>query len=444
MNQFSKKLYKDLYAFESMKNIYIVLLFSIIFLSIIVFAFSLSNNSSKTNLDYNITLERVFPELSFSQPVDLQTDNSNSSIIYIVEQKGIIKTISNSSGTPLSDVFLDISSKIISGGERGLLGLAFHPNFKKNGLFYVDYTAQPDGHTVIAQFAMQNGIASLNSEKIILEVLQPFSNHNAGQIMFGLDGYLYITLGDGGSGGDPNGNGQNPTTLLGSILRIDIDHPGLNTNYSIPFDNPFVNNSLGYKEEIYAFGLRNPWRMSQDPQTGKIWVGDVGQNKYEEIDIIDKGKNYGWNVMEGFSCYNPSTNCNKTGLQEPVFDYGRGDGDAVTGGYVYRGNISSLYGNYIFGDYGSGKIWLIDSNLNAIPLMDSGLVISSFGTDYYNNLFAFDYSQGAIYKFLSIPSNSSTITSESQINSSLTNSSKSVGGFPVLITLVSLVFIKKN
>lgn len=421
-----------------MKKVFIFLLLSILSLSSIVFAFSFSNKSSNANLSDSLYLIKAFPNLSFNQPVDFQSDNANKSIIYIVEQTGVIKSFVNSPDTSSSSVVLDLTSKILSGGERGLLGLAFHPNFKQNGLFYVDYTAKPDGRTVIAQYTMQNGVVSPDSEKIILEVTQPYSNHNAGQIMFGLDNYLYITLGDGGSGGDPHGNGQNPATLLGSILRINIDHSSINRNYTIPIDNPFVNNTLGYRQEIYAYGLRNPWRISQDPKTGTIWAGDVGQNKYEEVDIIQKGKNYGWNTMEGFSCYNPSTNCNKTGLQEPITDYSHSDGIAITGGYVYRGNISSLYGNYIFGDYGSGKIWSINDKVETTNLLDSGLIISSFGTDFFNELYLFDYSHGIIYKF------SSSISNISIINSSTSTSSKSVIGFPLLLTLVSLGYSKKK
>ncbi len=424
-----------------MKNAYIILLIFILSIFAVVFAISLTNNSSKINSTYDVSLENAFPKLTFNQPVDLQSDGFNDSLIYIIEQPGIIRSFVNDPATTFSTVVLDISSTVLSGGESGFLGLAFHPDFKNNGLLFVDYTAQSDGRTVIAQYRLKDGVVEIDSEKKILEVSQPYSNHNAGQILFGLDGYLYITLGDGGSGGDPNGNGQNLATFLGSILRIDVDHTSAGKNYSIPSDNPFVNNTSGYKVEIFAYGLRNPWRISQDPVTGTIWAGDVGQNKYEEVDIIEKGKNYGWNTMEGFSCYNPSTHCNKTGLEEPIFDYGRGDGYAVTGGYVYRGNISSLYGNYIFGDYGSGKIWLIDSNLNTVHLFDSGLVLSSFGTDFSNELYAFDYSHGTIYKFTQIGSNSPS--SESS-NSSSINSSKSVIGFPVLIAVVSLIMSKKS
>ena len=430
-----------------MKKVFIFLLISILSLSIIVFAFSLGNKSSNTNISYNIALVKVFPNLSFNQPVDFQSDNANQSLIYIVEQPGIIRSFVNSADTSSSSVILDLTSKVLSGGERGLLGLAFHPHFKENGLFYVDYTAQPDGRTVVAQFTMKNGLVSLSSEKIILEVSQPFSNHNAGQIMFGLDSYLYITLGDGGSGGDPHGNGQNRSTLLGSILRIDVDNSKVPKAYSIPSDNPFVNNTSGYKDEIYAYGLRNPWRMSQDPVTGTIWVGDVGQNKYEEVDIIEKGQNYGWNIMEGFSCYNPSTNCNMTGLEKPIFDYGRNDGYAVTGGYVYRGKIASLYGNYIFGDYGSGKIWIIDSQLQVIKLLESGLTISSFGTDSNNELYLFDYSNGKIYGFFETNSTSqpsSFISSNQSFYTSSTSSSKSVSGFTIILLVFSLFIYKRR
>lgn len=391
-------------------TIAIILLTIIIGSVIALLIFNIPSNSSKPiseNKSFNISIVNAFPHLHFNNPVDLQIDNANQSLIYVVEQEGIIKSFINSPVTSSAQIVLNLTSKVLFGGEQGLLGLAFHPNFASNGLLYIDYTAQPNGQTIIAQFKYQNSVIDPNSEKIIIEISQPFTNHNAGQIMFGLDGYLYITLGDGGSGGDPQGNGQNLKTLLGSILRIDVDYAGNNLKYVIPTDNPFFNNSQGYRQEIYAFGLRNPWRLSQDPVTGTIWVGDVGQNSREEIDIIIKGKNYGWNIMEGFTCYNPFSNCNKSGLQEPVIDYGRKDGNAVTGGYVYRGSINQLVGNYIFGDYGSGKIWLINSSHDLILLDSTNFHISSFGVDSTNQLYFFDYSSGVIFTFKSLV-NSST------------------------------------
>jgi glucose/arabinose dehydrogenase len=239
-----------------------------------------------------------------------------------------------------------------------------------------------------------------------LEVPQPYNNHNGGQIVFGPDGYLYISLGDGGSGGDPLSNGQNPSTLLGSILRIDVDSNFKERNYGIPADNPFVGNIQGFREEIFAYGLRNPWRFSFDLFTGWLWAGDVGQNRLEEIDIIESGGNYGWNTMEGSLCFSPQIDCNKTRLELPVWEYGRDLGVSVIGGFVYRGvRLSELVGAYVYGDYGSGKIWSLqfsDENepIN-IELVDTELSIASFGVDKENELYicAFD---GKIYKLVAV------------------------------------------
>ena len=227
---------------------------------------------------------------------------------------------------------------------------------------------------------------------VLLEFDQPFSNHNGGQISFGPDVYLYIAVGDGGSGGDPKGNGQNRKTLLGSILRIDVNKQSGSKNYSIPEDNPFANTSLGFREEIYAYGLRNPWRFSFDSANGQLWVGDVGQNKYEEVDIIKKGGNYGWNTMEGFHCFKPA-NCDQEGLELPIWEYDRSKGDiSITGGFVYHGpSLSQLEGLYIYADYVSGRIWALDSRDPKNPinteLLDADFPISAFGIDQNQELF---------------------------------------------------------
>lgn len=428
-----------------MKN-QIILLFLIILSIFGVFTLYQLNKTNLTPDSNPLSVFKAFPNVSFQNPVDFQTTTANMSLIYVVEQQGIIKSFYNSANTSSTTTILDIRSKVISGGERGLLGLAFHPDFITNGLAYVDYTAQPDGRTVISQFRYINGTFNESSEVIILEIAQPYANHNAGQIMFGIDGYLYITLGDGGSGGDPHGNGQNKSSLLGSILRIDVNHfsPGL--NYSIPKDNPFINNSLGFRKEIFAYGLRNPWRISQDSETGLIWAGDVGQNSREEVDIIKSGFNYGWNIMEGYSCYNPPSNCNTSNLLMPVIDYSHDQGNAITGGYVYRGSIAQLYGHYIFGDYGSGKIWLLNSKNNYLLIKDTGFLISSFGIDLAKQLYFFDYSSGYIYSFeisdyslnLSSPSINQIINLPQSMNSSNT-----IPRFSAIFEVSSL-YIMKN
>jgi glucose/arabinose dehydrogenase len=298
---------------------------------------------------------------------------------------------------------------VLFNGEQGLLGLAFHPNYAENGYFYVDYVADNPRRTVIARFqvmANNSDEADANSAFVVLTVSQPFANHKGGQLAFGKDGYLYIGLGDGGSGGDPLGNAQNRSSLLGKILRIDVNSPSAGRNYGIPSDNPFTNNSLGYKEEIYAYGLRNPWRFSFDPATGKLWAGDVGQDRLEEIDIIENGRNYGWNIMEGTSCYNPASACNETALELPVWNYTHDMGESIIGGYVYHGSLlPELSNSYIYGDYVSGRIWALQYNgsstTNNSLLVSSNLAISSFGLDDLNELYicAFD---GKIYRLNNI------------------------------------------
>ena len=242
-----------------------------------------------------------------------------------------------------------------------------------------------------------------DSELVLLRIPQPFGNHNAGQLAFGPDNFLYVAVGDGGSGGDPQGNAQNRTNLLGNILRIDVDQTTNTTNYGIPVDNPFVGSS-DLRHEIYAYGLRNPWRMSFDTTTGNLWSADVGQNVTEEINRIEKGNNYGWNILEGTRCFSDA-NCDATGLTAPIFEYGQANGDrSVTGGYVYRGTgVSSLEGRYIYADFVSGRIWALDleggdAGTNTL-LMDTAMNISSFGTDANNELYICDFS-GTILKFI--------------------------------------------
>ncbi len=352
--------------------------------------------------------EVAFPNLNFTRPVDLQHPNDDSNRLFVVEQEGIIYTFENNRNVNTKKVFLDIRDQVNdSGNEQGLLGLVFHPDYQNNGYFYVDYTAEDPNRTVISRYQVSTSnpdSAVKESEFVILEVNQPYSNHNAGQIVFDSDGYFYITLGDGGSGGDPQGNGQNLETLLGSILRIDVDQTSAGLNYAIPADNPFVGNLRGFREEIYAYGLRNPWRISFDLKTQWLWAADVGQDAYEEINIIEKGKNYGWNITEGFHCYNAAA-CDTTGLILPVWEYSHSAGQSITGGYVYRGaDVPELTGRYIYADYVSGRIWALEYDGTGEPvnslLNDTDLNISSFGVDRNNELYicAFD---GKIYRFIS-------------------------------------------
>lgn len=372
---------------------------------VIVAAFAFGQDWFQTRNDTPI--EVAFPHLSFMRPVDLQHAGDSSGRLFIVEQRGRIFVFPNEASVPEAEVFLDIRSRVFSrGNERGLLGLAFHPDYAANGYLFVNYTAENPKRTVIARFQVDSthvNRGDVNSEVVLLEIDQPYGNHNGGQIAFGPDGYLYIALGDGGSAGDPEQRSKNPAELLGSILRIDVDHPADGKNYGIPADNPFVGNTSGYHEEIYAYGLRNPWRFSFDPDTGQLWAGDVGQNRREEVDIIVNGGNYGWDVMEGNDCFEPRFRCDKEGLIPPVWEYGRRQGGSITGGYVYRGERRpELVGSYIYADYVSGRIWALrqGEEVENTLLMDSDLNISSFGVDANRELYfcAFD---GKIYRFAS-------------------------------------------
>lgn len=346
--------------------------------------------SGQTQSPYLVDL--AFPKLVFNQPVGIVTPRDGTNRLFVIEQAGIIRVFENSPTVAESTVFLDISTQVLFGGEQGLLGLAFHPNYAINGYFYVDYVADNPLRTVIARYSVapNNPDQALeNSELGLLEVNQPFSNHKGGQLAFGTDGYLYIGLGDGGSGGDPFGNAQNRSTQLGKILRINVNLASQGRNYSIPPDNPYSGNALGYKEEIYAYGFRNPWRFSFDSPTGRLWVADVGQNQREEIDLVEMGKNYGWNIMEGTLTYSSGS---QIGLELPVLDYSHVEGIAVVGGYVYHGStLTGLNSAYIYGDYGSGKVWSLQYDGVVAPvnnlLADTGLRISSFGVDELNELY---------------------------------------------------------
>ena len=332
-----------------------------------------------------------------TSPVDLQFPNDGTGRFFVVQQPGSVRIGLN--GTLLATPFLDISSKVNFSGEMGLLGLAFHPQFPQNHKFYVHYDRLLGAQvqSVIAEYqlsASDSNEADPISERILLTVNQPFPNHKGGQLAFGPDRFLYIGFGDGGSGGDPLGNGQNLQTLLGKMLRIDVDHMSSALPYAIPGDNPFA--AGGGLPEIYAYGLRNPWRFSFERSTGRLFVGDVGQDKFEEIDILQKGGNFGWNVMEGVHCFNPATGCNMTGLTLPIAEYDHTEGDAVIGGYVYKGStIPALAGAYLLGDFGSGTIWELTENSNAwtrTKLLSSNFNVSSFGQDVAGEIYVVDYS----------------------------------------------------
>ncbi len=329
-----------------------------------------------------------------TSPTDLQNANDGSGRLFIVEQPGRIRSLLN--GQLLAAPFLDLSDRVGSrSSEQGLLGLAFHPRFSENGYFYVNYTDR-DGHTQIARFKANGAVADPASEMRLLSERQPFANHNGGALAFGPEGYLYIGLGDGGSAGDPYDNAQSFGTWLGKILRIEVDT--VDTPYRVPVDNPFGEQRL---KEIWALGLRNPWRFSFDRLTGDLWIGDVGQNQWEEINFVRAGTpgglNFGWNKVEGNHPYQSS---HQPEFTAPVAEYPHGAECSVTGGYVYRGAaLPEWQGIYFYGDYCSGKIWGLPSPPSGPPqlLFETSFRISTFGEDEAGELYVADYS-GAIYR----------------------------------------------
>ncbi|MFX0178111.1 MAG: PQQ-dependent sugar dehydrogenase [Candidatus Hodarchaeota archaeon] len=382
------------------KLITIFVIITIISIGSGIVAFYVFQQAILKNYDYEIQI--AFQNLTFTNPVGIYDSGDDTNRLFVVEQDGRILVFENNENVTDYQVFLDISSQIAVGGEKGLLGLAFHPNFSNNGYFYVYYIDVVSDDSILSRLKVNSSDinkANKSSETILLTIPQPYSNHNGGQISFGPDGYLYIALGDGGGIGDPDSNGQNRQTLLGSILRIDINS---GFPYSIPIDNPFYGNINGWAEEIFAFGFRNPWRFSFDPITGFLWTGDVGQGSWEEIDLVENGKNYGWSTKEGFHNFNSGTNV--TILEDPIYEYGHIIGRSITGGYVYRGStLTSLIGKYIYADFISGRIWALEYSgtavLNNTELINTNLNISSFGIDATNELFicAFD---GRIYKLI--------------------------------------------
>jgi glucose/arabinose dehydrogenase len=333
------------------------------------------------------------------KPVFLTHAADGSPRLFVVEQSGRIRIVER--GALNSSPVLDIRDRVLSGGERGLLGLAFHPAFRKNGRFYVNYTRTPDGATVLAEYRLGSSPRqAMRDERILMVVSQPYANHNGGMIAFGPDGYLYMALGDGGSGGDPGNRAQNTHELLGKILRIDVDR---GDPYGIPSDNPFAEG--GGRPEIYAWGLRNPWRFSFDFKTGELWAADVGQNQWEEIDLIVRGGNYGWRVTEGTHCHSPASLCEAKDMIAPVFEYAHEKGRcSIIGGYVYRGQaLAGLAGHYIYGDFCSGELFALsrsqesDSHRTPRVIAKTSLRISSFGEDETGELYVLDHG-GGIYR----------------------------------------------
>jgi glucose/arabinose dehydrogenase len=359
------------------------------------------------------SLQNAFPNLpQFSRPTEMQVAGDGTDRIFVNEQNGKLYFFHNTAAVNARQVFLDLSKAVTQGGsETGLLGLAFHPNFKTNGYFYVNYTASPGGQltSFISRFQVSpaSGDTVMNAtEQVLLTLPQPYPNHNGGHLAFGKDGYLYASFGDGGDGGDPQNRAQNLDSLFGKILRIDVDHEANGLHYVIPVDNPFAASTGTHRKEIYAYGLRNTWKFSFDQLTGKLWAGDVGQDLYEEVDTITKGGNYGWNIMEGFHCYHNSS-CDSSGFIPPVWEYPHTNNNiAVTGGFVYRGSaIPSLVGKYVYGDFGTGRVWALSAltspAVNQMIVDASSNSLSSFGEDQNRNIYFISYGNGTLYKLTS-------------------------------------------
>lgn len=346
-----------------------------------------------------ITLKLVLSGIK--QPTHITHAGDGSKRFFLTEQRGRILLIK---GTAVSQrPFLDITDRVSCCGERGLLSVVFPPGYNDKKHFYVNYTDR-NGDTVVSRFRVKQDadLADPGSEEVIIKINQPYANHNGGQLAFGPDGYLYIGMGDGGSAGDPQNNAQNPASLLGKMLRIDVGSG--KKPYAVPPDNPFVTNKA-YRPEIWATGLRNPWRFSFDRSSGDLYIADVGQNKYEEIEVEPKGskggRNYGWNVMEGLQCYK-TENCNRNALSLPVAAYDHNKGCSVTGGMAYRGSkYAQLQGIYLYGDYCSGRIWGLKhtgEEWTNRELKNSGLSISTFGEDEAGEIYVADYGKGNIYR----------------------------------------------
>jgi len=338
----------------------------------------------------NVTLKPV--ATGIDKP-DFVTQEPGGPLL-ILSQKGVIYALDRGKLKP----WLDVSKKVSCCGERGLLGLAFHPQYARNHRFFINYTDRR-GRTVVEEYRNKKPY------RILLTIKQPYANHNGGNLAFGPDGYLYIGTGDGGSNGDPKRLAQNPASLLGKMLRIDVDH---GDPYAIPPDNPFTYKRT-YKPEIWALGLRNPWRFSFDRETGDLYIGDIGQNNWEEIDFVPEppgengGLNFGWNIMEGDHCFKPAKNCKRAGLTPPIIEYSHQQGCAVIGGYVYRGQaIPELQGAYLYGDYCKGTIWAArwqQGGWKTNVLLRGKMRISSFGEDSAGELYVVDY-QGTVYKLV--------------------------------------------
>lgn len=370
----------------------------------------------------SVSATRVFPNLTFQAPTLLLQAPGDDASWYVLQQNGLVLTFPNSNETGSASTFVDLRDRVVAVGEGGLLGMAFDPGYAANNRVYLSYTTNPTvGGAVlesrVSRFSRVGGVLDPGSESILLTLAQPFTNHNGGNIAFGPDNLLYAGFGDGGSGGDPENRSQNRSTLFGKIIRIDVSGGGA---YTVPADNPFANagrcqagqaSGGAICPEIYAYGFRNPWRWSFDraSPTPDLWVGDVGESQWEEVDRVQAGGNYGWRIREGAHCFNPSTNCTTSAdgspLIDPVGEYGRTLGSSITGGYVYRGTaIPALVGRFVFGDFGSGNIFALlpdsDGALQVRQILSTGAAISSFGQGNDGELYYVDIAAGTLHKLV--------------------------------------------
>ncbi|HEX6767476.1 MAG TPA: PQQ-dependent sugar dehydrogenase [Polyangiaceae bacterium] len=355
--------------------------------------------------------------LGFSQATDIQFVPGAGLRAVVLQKTGTARVVTFPGfGAPATerrpaqakDAPLLFEVEVRDSSELGLLGLAFSPKFRENGLFYVNYNPKSgEMRTRIAEWFVppsRIGAEPAKERRVILEVTQPYSNHDGGCLAFGPDGMLYIGLGDGGAAGDPQGNGQNLGSLLGKMLRIDVARKDAGREYAVPPDNPFVGKG-GARPEVWAYGLRNPWRYSFDPK-GRLIAGDVGQDLWEEISLVERGKNLGWKAREGFHCFSPKEGCRTAGLVEPLFEYDRSLGISVTGGYVVTGKrVPALVGRYVFGDFGTGRLWALDlpdapKRVSATYLGRFAYAFSTFGRDADGELYAADFGPGGIYRLV--------------------------------------------
>ncbi|WP_200761510.1 PQQ-dependent sugar dehydrogenase [Poriferisphaera corsica] len=353
-----------------------------------------------------VVIESAFPELWFNKPVYLTHVPDGSGKLIVIEQGGGVYVFPNKTYVKKGEMvrMFDGDTKhgqIRADGEQGLLGLAVHPDFKTTREVFLHYSAMNPRRGIVSRFKVGlDWVIDKQSEVLVIEVDQPYANHNGGTITFGPDGYLYVGWGDGGAAGDPKGHGQDRGTLLGSILRIDVDRREGSKGYAVPRDNPFVR-LKNVRPEIWAWGIRNPWRFSFDRETGLLWVGDVGQNKYEEVSIVPRGGNMGWNIKEGKHAFKRGRG---RGLIDPVWEYGRDEGYSITGGYVYRGQkIKSLYGAYVFADFVSSHVWALQydekrGEVKKHVRIGTGHTPASFGEDADGELYICTYG-GGIFKF---------------------------------------------